>query len=379
MLNSRELKIFRRALLSWFKQFQRDLPWRRAKDPYLIWVSEIMLQQTRVAAVIPFFQRFVERFPNVRALAEAHQDEVLRCWSGLGYYGRARNLQRAARKIVELHKGKFPSQEAEVLALPGVGSYTAAAVCSIAFRAKRAVLDGNVARVLARLGAIRGDVREHGRWQGLARQAQALLDPRVPGDWNQSMMELGATVCMPRAPLCLLCPVAKFCEARKSGNPDAFPEKRKKREAVEVVLAAAVCQTPSGRSLLLAPPGKRSGQPAPEDVATLVSGMWHFPTVAVRARAQAELESYVLRLTGQHSVTPPEPLRKVRHAVTYRKVVVLPFRIALASEPRISGAKAIWLENLSDLPVSNLTRKIARVALENNEPRASARLQSRIS
>ncbi|HKV24073.1 MAG TPA: A/G-specific adenine glycosylase [Candidatus Acidoferrum sp.] len=370
MLDSRELKVFRRSLLNWFREFRRDLPWRRTKDPYLVWVSEIMLQQTRVAAVIPYFQRFVQRFPNVRALAEAPPDEVLRYWSGLGYYSRARNLHRAAQKIAELHDGTFPPQEADLRALPGIGNYTAAAVCSIAFGAKRAVLDGNVARVLARLGAIRGNVREVGRWQRLAKQAQALLDPITPGDWNQSMMELGAIVCTPRAPQCLLCPVAKFCEARKSGAPDAFPEKQKKRESVEVILAAAVVQTPSGKTLLLPPPPKKNAQRAPEDVATLVSGLWHFPTVAVRGKAQDELQSYLLRLTSQHSTIRSEPLNKVRHSVTYRKVVVLPFRIALASEPRISGARTIRLQNLSELPISNLTRKIASVALGDKRPLA---------
>jgi A/G-specific adenine glycosylase len=154
MLTGRELASFRKQLLDWFQQFQRDLPWRRTKDPYRIWISEIMLQQTRVAAVIPYYERFLARFPNVRALAEAPQEEVLRLWSGLGYYNRARNLQKAAQQIVTKHEGEFPREEAEILALPGIGRYTGTAILSIVFGAKHAVLDGNVARVLARLGAI---------------------------------------------------------------------------------------------------------------------------------------------------------------------------------------------------------------------------------
>ncbi len=240
MLNGRDLASFRYQLLDWFRRFQRDLPWRRTKDPYRIWISEIMLQQTRVAAVIPYYARFLARFPNVRALAEAQQEEVLRLWSGLGYYSRARNLQKAAQQIVARHGREFPRDEEAVLALPGVGRYTAAAILSIAFGAKHAVLDGNVARVLARLGTIRGDLRESRRWQSLQETAGKLLAPNSPGDWNQAMMELGAIVCTPRAPQCLLCPIAKFCRARKSGDPESFPEKRKKRKPVQIILAAAV-------------------------------------------------------------------------------------------------------------------------------------------
>src|SRR5438132_3887244 len=160
MLNSKELATFRKQLLYWFRRFQRDLPGRRTKNPYRIWLSEIMLQQTRVAAVIPYYDRFLERFPDVHALAGASQEEVLRLWSGLGYYSRARNLQKAAQEIVAKHKGQFPTILDDALVLPGIGNYTAAAILSIALDQKQAVLDGNVARVLARLGAIRGDIRE---------------------------------------------------------------------------------------------------------------------------------------------------------------------------------------------------------------------------
>src|SRR5713226_2551520 len=215
MLNGRELATFRKQLLGWFRQFRRDLPWRRTKDPYRIWLSEIMLQQTRVAAAIPYYERFLQRFPDVHALAAAPQEEVLRLWSGLGYYRRARNLQKAAQQIVAKHGGQFPARLDDVLALPGIGNYTAAAILSIGFGEKHAVLDGNVARVVARLGAIRGDLREPQRWQELQKTADRLLEPKSPGDWNQAVMELGATLCTPKSPQCLLCPVAQFCEGRK--------------------------------------------------------------------------------------------------------------------------------------------------------------------
>ncbi len=369
MFTGRELPSFRKQLLAWFGQFQRDLPWRRTKDPYRIWISEIMLQQTRVAAAIPYYERFLARFRDVRSLAEAPQEEVLRLWSGLGYYSRARNLQTAAQQIVARHAGEFPRDEEAVLALAGIGRYTGSAILSIAFGAKHAVLDGNVARVIARLGAVRGDVRESRRWQSLQEKAGELLERNSPGDWNQAMMELGATICTPRAPQCLLCPVAKFCRARQLGDPESFPEKRKKRESVQIVLAAAVLSTPRGHTLLLPPPGKKAGnKPAADDIATLVSRMWHFPTVAVRKDALAELRSFLANdLPSENGALRFEPLPRVRHAVTYRNVTVLPFRVAVAKIPRIRGAKSIRLEDFSKLPVSNLTRKIALAALLKTE------------
>ncbi len=374
MFTGRELPSFRKQLLAWFRQFQRDLPWRRTKDPYRVWISEIMLQQTRVAAVIPYYERFLARFPDLRTLADAPQEEVLRLWSGLGYYSRARNLQKAARQIVAQHGGKFPGDEGAILALAGIGRYTGSAILSIAFGAEHAVLDGNVARVIARLGAVRGDVRESRRWQALQRAADELLDRNSPGDWNQGIMELGAMICTPRAPQCLLCPVAKFCRARQLGEPESFPEKRKKREAVQIVLAAAVLSTPRGQTLLLAPPEKKEkSKPAADDIATLVSRMWHFPTIAVRKDALMELRRFLADdLPEENGALHFEPLARVRHAVTYRDVTVLPFRIAVAKIPHLRGAKSIRLEDFSKLPVSNLTRKIAQAALLKTE-RAAAK------
>jgi A/G-specific adenine glycosylase len=372
ILPGRELASFRKQLLAWFGQFQRNLPWRRTKDPYRIWISEIMLQQTRVAAVMPYYGRFLARFPDVHALAEAPQEEVLRLWSGLGYYSRARNLQKAAQQIVALHAGEFPQDEESVLALPGIGRYTGAAILSIAFGAKHAVLDGNVARVLARLGAIGGDLRESRRWQSLQRTAGELLDPKSPGDWNQAMMELGAILCTSRAPQCLLCPVAKFCRARQLGDPESFPEKQNKREAVQIVLAAAVLYTLRGQTLLLPPPRKKTeNKPAADDVATLVSRMWHFPTVAIQKDALAELQNSLADfLPIRNEEHHLEPLVKVRHTVTYRNVTVLPFLISVAKIPHIRGAKSIRLEDFAKVPVSNLTRKIARSALSKTEAAA---------
>ena len=207
-------RAFRNRLLAWFERAARDLPWRQTQDPYRIWLSEVMLQQTRVAAVIPYYQRFLERFPTIDSLAGAEEQDLLKAWSGLGYYSRARNLQKAA---IEMNR-TFPSTYDEIRALSGVGDYTAAAVASIAFGLPHAAVDGNVIRVITRLGNANIDIRA---------EADRFLDRKRPGDFNQAMMELGATICLPRNPQCLICPVAEFCAARAAGTQDQLPLKRK--------------------------------------------------------------------------------------------------------------------------------------------------------
>jgi A/G-specific adenine glycosylase len=368
MLPGRELTAFRKRLLGWFHQYQRDLPWRRTRDPFRIWLSEIMLQQTRVAAVIPYFERFLERFPDIHSLAEAPQEEVLRLWSGLGYYSRARNLQRAAQEIVLRHGGVFPRDAESALALPGIGRYTTAAILSIAYGAKHAVLDGNVARVLARIFAVRGDLRDSKRWTSLQKSADALLAPGAPGDWNQAMMELGATVCTSRAPQCLLCPVSRLCQARKLGIADLVPERRKKRATESVTLAVGVLLDSSGRTLLLRPPERSQGLAVNGQVPVLVSKMWHFPTIVVQGNAAEELRvhlSEILSEAKERWTLKLEDLPTARHAVTYRAITVHPFRVYCSQLPRVAGAKTVSLSEVispSTLAVSNLTRKAARAA-----------------
>jgi A/G-specific adenine glycosylase len=383
MLQRRELAVFRKQLLGWFRQYQRDLPWRRTKDPYRIWLSEIMLQQTRVAAVIPYYERFLERFPDIHALATAPQEDVLRLWSGLGYYSRARNLQRAAQEIVSRHDGAFPRTEKGALALPGIGSYTAAAILSIAYGEKHAVLDGNVARVLSRISAMRGDLRDTKRWQSLQKSADALLAPKSPSDWNQAMMELGATLCTPQSPQCLLCPATRFCQARKLGIADMLPARRKKRATENIVLAAAVLLDPRGRTLLLPPPTLSKAKAAHGQISVLVSKLWHFPTVAVRTDPAAELRTHLNETLPASMTAQPlqlEPLPTARHAVTYRAITLRPFRVSVAQLPRVAGAKIIPLADVA-LPsahaISNLTRKAARAALASVESATPAALAAR--
>ncbi len=368
MRTREQIEDIRRNLLEWFHKFQRDLPWRRNKDPYRIWLSEIMLQQTRVAAVIPFYERFLENFPTIRALAAAPEAEVLRLWAGLGYYSRARNLQSAAKKIVAEHGGEFPRTAEQTLELPGIGSYTAAAILSIAFGERHAVLDGNVARVIARLDAVHGDLRESARWQALQTEADRLLDPGAPSDWNQAMMELGAMICTPKSPQCLLCPVAESCRARQLGLTEVIPEKRKKRATEEVELAAAVFIDKRGQTLLLPPPEADRDHLTQDEVRPLISKMWHFPMIAVQRDASRELVEFLKSfkaLAANGSRPELKELRSARHTVTYRAIRLRPFRLTVEKLPRVAGAKAVLLADLvsrSKVAVSNLTRKIGQSA-----------------
>src|ERR1700730_18293138 len=199
-LTRRALGSFQYRLLGWFGKHRRDLPWRLSRDPYRVWLAETMLQQTRIAAVLRYYDRFLGQFPRVELLARARERNVLKLWSGLGYYSRARNLHRAAKQIVQQHKGQFPRDLESALELPGIGPYTAAAVLSIAYDVPLAVLDGNVVRVLARISAIRGDLRAPVARRRIAVAAETLLVERSPGDWNQALMELGETICTPQNP-----------------------------------------------------------------------------------------------------------------------------------------------------------------------------------
>ncbi|WP_059049760.1 A/G-specific adenine glycosylase [Paenibacillus senegalimassiliensis] len=223
-----ESKIFfSTELLIWYEGAKRDLPWRRHRDPYYIWVSEIMLQQTRVDTVIPYFQRFIERFPTVTALSEAPEEDVLKCWEGLGYYSRARNLQAAATQVVERHGGIVPDNKAEVSALKGVGPYTTGAILSIAFNRPEPAVDGNVMRVLSRYFMIEEDIMKTGTRTLMEELAAELIPQGRASDFNQALMELGALICTPKSPQCLICPVMARCTGRLEGAEERLPVKTK--------------------------------------------------------------------------------------------------------------------------------------------------------
>jgi A/G-specific adenine glycosylase len=273
-------------LIEWYDAHHRDLPWRRTRDPYRIWVSEIMLQQTRAQAVIPYYEKFLERFPDVRALAAAPEDDVLACWSGLGYYSRARNLQKAAR---EMDAG-FPHSYAALRELPGIGDYTAAAIASIAFDLPHAAVDGNVIRVVARMTADAADTgaaATRARFQTIADQ---WLDRRRPGAFNQAMMELGATVCLPRAPHCMLCPLRSLCRAHREGCQSQLPVKLRKMEPQRV--DAALVVVARGNRILL----WRRGVDARR-----LAGFWELPSPdQVAARASKVIGTFRHTITNHH-------------------------------------------------------------------------------
>jgi A/G-specific adenine glycosylase len=361
------LPAFQGHLLGWFAENKRDLDWRRTRDAYRVWISEIMLQQTRVAAVLPYYRRFMSRFPAIDALARAHLDAVLRSWAGLGYYSRARNLHRAAKEIVTWHGGEFPRRIEDALALPGIGNYTAAAVLSIAYGEPHAVLDGNVARVLARLGAIRGDLRRPKRWHALGEVAKALLPTQAAptagaptgcaGDWNQAMMELGATVCTPRAPQCAGCPVARWCRAHALGIELRLPAPRRKPKPVRLALSAAILVDPRGRTLLVRQKSAHSA---------LFSSLWHFPAVQSPRPAPEELARYMQSVFGIRARL--EALPPARHTVTFRRILLAPFLVRTARLPAptlasMRGARTPCLSEIERLPISSATRKIASAAL----------------
>jgi len=347
------LKTFQARMLAWFRAHRRDLPWRRSRDPYRIWVAEVMLQQTRIATVMPYYQLFLARFPTVHILARAREPEVLKLWSGLGYYSRARNLHRAAKIVAASHDGQFPSELAAALDLPGIGVYTAAAVLSIAYDVPLAVLDGNVARVLARIQAIRGDLRAPKNWRALTAAAQSFLATQASGDWNQSLMELGEVTCTPQSPRCAECPVARHCRAYAQGLTAEIPAPRRKRAAVHMKIAAAILRDPRGRTLLIQDPGAHD--------TVLFSRMWQFPAVEIKRHAKAELEAH-LHATLAITKISLEELPTARHGVTFRNITLLPFLANVPALPELPRTRILLLKNVTKLPISSATRKIAAAA-----------------
>jgi A/G-specific adenine glycosylase len=359
-MQNRQVAPLRRILLSWYRAHRRALPWRKGRDPYRIWLAEIMLQQTRIAAVIPYYERFLRRFPTVESLARARDTEVLKFWAGLGYYTRARNLHRAAKVIVREHAGKFPGTLDAALALPGVGRYTAAAILSIAYDIPLAALDGNVSRFLARLFALRGDIHQPRQRKLLGELAQNLLPPRAPGDWNQALMELGETICTPRSPRCSECPLARTCRARALGLAEKIPAPRNKPAPVPMTIAVAVLRDARGRTLLT----KDSRQLD----AALFSRLWQFPAVRITDHADpARLLARHLRDSLSIPARNLAPLPHANHTVTFRKLTLLPYLLRVAKLPRRARCKILPLAALARVPVSSATQKISRAALASLE------------
>jgi len=348
------VKEVRRALLSWYRKARRDLPWRRSRDPYQIWVSETMLQQTRVETVIPYYERFLARFPDLHSLATADTDDVLGEWAGLGYYGRARNLQTAARQVVEEWGGEMPDDVEGLRSLKGVGRYTAGAVASIAFDRPAPVVDGNVARVLTRLLEIREDVRSAPVMRRLWEEAEALARGRSPGDLNQALMELGATVCTPRSPLCQACPIATHCRARESGDPEAIPVKRPRAKPKRLEAAAAFLER-RGKALAVRRPPRG-----------LLGGLWELPGGELRDQENPEegLARSIRERVGL-TLSGTEELGTVRHVFSHRVLHLHVYRArGVSGRVRLAGFDAHrWLprDRLAELPQSAVMGKALRL------------------
>jgi A/G-specific adenine glycosylase len=302
-------------LLDWYHRSRRDLPWRHDRDPYRVWVSEVMLQQTQVATVIPYYERFLARFPDVHALARAPLDDVLKLWEGLGYYARARNLHRAAADVVSKHDGRVPGDPAAFRALPGVGVYMTAAVQSIAFGAPLAVVDGNVKRVMARLFAIGDSVDRTAGARAVEEAAQALLAADDPGSYNQAVMELGAMVCRPVSPACAQCPVMNACAARAAGDPEAYPVRDARRKVPRARIAVGVVS--DGARVLITRRAETG----------MLGGLWEFPGGKIRRgeTPEAACEREIREEVGLR-VQVRERIARVQHSYSHLNVEIEVFR-----------------------------------------------------
>jgi len=341
-----------RLLLDWYKINKRDLPWRRTKDPYQTWVAEIMLQQTRVDTVIPYYKRFLKRFPDVRALARARVDDVLKTWENLGYYSRARHLHEAARVVVKQFGGKIPAEMEDLRKLPGVGAYTAGAILSIAFERRFAAVDGNVIRVIARLFAIEDPVDGSKAKNRIGGIAERLVPASEPGHYNQALMDLGSGICTPRSPACPTCPLAAACRALKKGIQESIPVKKKSAALPHREAAVAFLRNDRDEILLVKRPGKG-----------LLGGLWSFPGgVLKEGDAPAAGLRRSLREELGLKVIPGGKLVSVEHGYSHFSVTVHVFACTIRGAIPDSGGDVLlrWVgrKGLSRLAVSRLEKKI---------------------
>ncbi|HLY25338.1 MAG TPA: A/G-specific adenine glycosylase [Aggregatilineales bacterium] len=362
-LKTTHIQALQRDLLAWFALAAADLPWRRTHDPYRIWLSEIMLQQTQVATVIPYYERFLDAFPTVEGLASTPLDRVLKLWEGLGYYSRARHLHQAAQKVVQDYGGQFPPSSAELLTLPGIGRYTAGAIASIAFGESAAVLDGNVMRVLSRLFDISEPVTETAVRNDLWALAEHLVPADRPGDYNQAVMELGREICKPRSPLCNQCPVAAHCLAFQRGVQGARPIKAPRARTPHYAVAAGIVWNKQGQVLIAQRPAEG-----------LLGGLWEFPGgKREEGESLAECLARELREELGIGVAVGEQLTVVKHAFTHFRITLHAFECKLAAgEPQaIQCDDWRWVElsELDQFAFGHADRQVAKVLREVVERR----------
>ncbi len=355
------LDAFRQRLPQWFKGVARDLPWRRTDDPYRIWLSEIMLQQTRVDQAMPYYERFLDAFPTVETLANAELDEVLLKWEGLGYYSRARNLHKAAQSVVNEHSGAFPASYDGLRSLPGIGPYTGAAVASLAFGLPHAVLDGNVIRVLTRVFAISDDAKASSTRKRLQTLVDSLLPHDQPGPFNEGIMELGAMVGTPRQPKCTACPLQSVCAAFAEHQPEAYPVSKKKAPTPHYDIAVGLLFNAAGEVLIQR--RKEEG---------LLGGLWEFPggkheegeSLAETCTRELQEELGVEVLTG-------DLFARVKHAYSHFKITLHAFRCQLISGTPVSrlGIPIKWvaLDDLYDYAFPRANRRIIEQLTASNQ------------
>jgi A/G-specific adenine glycosylase len=329
-------------LLRWYDREARDLPWRRTNDPYAVWVSEIMLQQTRVDTVVPYYQRFLERFPTAQALAEADEDSVLSLWSGLGYYRRARLLHAGVREVVARYGGEVPEDAEARLALPGIGRYTAGAIGSIAFNRPEPIVDGNVTRVLARLKGIDLPVGTTALNKRLWMEAEELVPTDRPGDFNQALMELGATLCTPKQPRCEACPLRGECTAYADGSVERLPVPKARTPPKRVDLVAVVASTGRGSS-------KRVW--LTKETKSLFGGLWSVPT-------SEESPSAALRALNLRARIHPTPASVVEHTLSHRKLHVTVHHATATKGTPTDTLRPFTPADLEAVGTSTLTQKL---------------------
>lgn len=354
----KKLQSFRGNLLNWYWKERRKLPWRDTNDPYRIWVSEVMLQQTQAATVIPYYRRFLEQFPTVSRLANADLQAVLKAWEGLGYYARARNLHKAAQMVTNGFGGNIPQNYADFRKLPGAGDYIAAAVQSIAFEQPCPAADGNVKRVLARLFLIETPVNDGASEKIFREMAEKLLDPRHPGDFNQAMMELGALICRPQNPLCEECPLRQFCSAFASRRQVEFPKRKDKGKTPQYHIAAGVVQK---NNRILITRRAENG---------LLGGLWEFPGGKVREGMETARDACIREIREEVNleVKVNSHLSKVKHAYTHFKIVMDVFLCQyLSGEVALNGPvdfKWITPEEINQYPFPGANHKFIPLLID---------------
>lgn len=352
MVNDEQRKWIQRQLLDWYDQNKRELPWRKDKNPYKIWISEVMLQQTRVETVIPYYKRFIKKFPSLLHLANAEEEEVIKAWEGLGYYSRARNLHTAAKEVVAKYRGQMPNTYEEISSLKGVGPYTAGAILSIAFDQKFAAVDGNVLRVAARLFALTDDIKKVATRKKVERLMLAVIPDHAPGDFNQALMELGATVCTPTSPTCLLCPLREVCQGFAKGIQEELPIKKKAKPPQKIPVVFLWIEH-DGHILL----EKR-------DHSGLLAQMWGLPTLEQVSpeNATSKIEKYVT------SSVSWEEIGTFDHLFSHRHWQVSLIRLGVVRKDDCHVKKRqrwVRIQDVSNIALANVYRKAWKIGLSS--------------